>query len=352
MQNYSCKTCDAELYWDASSGCLKCKFCDSEFQPTDFDDATLNQAQVNSEAVDKAYTNIDNLADNMVVYECKTCGGEVVALDTEMATICPYCGEAITITSKSVGEFRPDLCIPFAKDKKEAKKIYNDYVSKTFLAPKAFKEQNVIEKIQGLYTPFFLHSLTDDAKHLFEGELKSYSKSGYDRVTTHKVFSLSIGTKGVFDRIPTDASKRIDNNLMDAIEPFDYNDCKEYNPAYMAGFVAEQKDDDEQELASRAEQKATSAMTENAKSQFAKYSQLRTISDNHTISDQKQEYAMLPVWVLNVKHNDKKYTYAINGQTGKIVGKLPMDKLKLFLIGGGSFVAIDLLFALFSAFFG
>jgi DNA-directed RNA polymerase subunit RPC12/RpoP len=312
---------------------------------SDFEDKTTTDASVSNEALDKDFVNSD-VAEDMSVYECKTCGGEVVTLNTTMATICPYCGEAISITSKSVGDFRPELCIPFAKDKKTIMELYKDYVDKSFLTPKAFKEQSTIEKIQGLFTPFYLHSMKDHARHTFEGERVSSSRRGYDKITTHKVYKLSIEARGEFEKVPTDASVKIANTLMDAVEPFNYNDLKAYNPAYMAGFLAEQTDDDMDDMVKRVETRVKSGMEERAKSQFSGYQGMHLTHQTNDITERTATYAMLPVWLLNVNHNGQKYTFAVNGQTGKVVGKLPIDKLKLTLLGIGAFAVIDVIAAL------
>lgn len=351
MQNYSCKNCGAELYWDIQAGCLKCKFCESEYQVVDFEDKTLADEPVNNESLDKDFVHSDNIDVGMSVYECKNCGGEVVALNTTMATICPYCSEAISITSKSVGDFRPELCIPFSKDKKAIIEIYKNYVNKSLLTPKEFKEQSTIEKIQGLFTPFYLHTMKDRAHHIFEGERVSSRRRGYDKVTRHDVYSLRINAEGQFERIPTDASVRISNQLMDSIEPFNYRDLKEYNPAYMAGFVAEQTDEDKENMNIRAETRAKSGMRERAQSAFTRYLGVRLISEDHNMLTHTSSYVMLPIWLLNVKHGARKYTFAVNAQTGKVVGKLPMDKLKLFLIGCGSFLTIDVIAAILTILF-
>ena len=344
MQNYQCKTCGAELSWDPNAGCLKCQFCDSEFQVTDFEDATATTEEVASENVQEIeYSGVGDLEDGMVVYECNNCSGTVITQETTMATVCPYCGEAISITSKSVGEFRPKLCIPFAQSKKEIMELYKKYVSKSFLTPKAFKEESVVEKIQGLFAPFYLHTLTDKAKIIFTGEKCRSSKRGYDKVTTHDVYDLGIDAEALFEKIPTDASVRLDDQLMNALEPFNYEDIKDYNPAYMAGFLAEQTDDDKASLDVRAEERAKEGMRQSARQQLSEYSSLMQQMEHHDIVDHQSDYTMLPVWMLNVKHKDKRYTFAINGQTGKVVGKLPMDKLKLALIGAGSFIVPELI---------
>lgn len=348
MQNYSCPTCGAQLYWDAAKQCLHCQYCDSSFSPNDFTDDTLAPAE------DTKVVASDKLSDNtvvsetedMVIYECKTCGGEVVAQRTTMATVCPYCGEAVSMTTKSVGEFRPELVIPFAREKKEIVQVFKEYVKKSFLTPVAFKKDNIVEKIQGVFVPFYLHTVEDSARHVLTGEKISHSRRGDDRVTTHKVYSLHINADGKFDKLPTDAAKGIENELMDALEPFVYKDLKSYNPAYMAGYVAEQKDEELSELQDRAKDRCESGMDDKAREAFANYSAVMIVSKHHDFGEMNSQYVMLPVWILNVKHNGEKYKFAINGQTGKIVGKLPVDWGKFAAVCAGVFAAAEVLSAL------
>ena len=65
------------------------------------------------------------------------------------------------------------------------------------------------------------------------------------------------------------------------------------------------------------------------------YSSAIVESSSIRLSEQSSRYALLPVWLLNTTWKDKKYTFAMNGQTGKMVGDLPMDKSLFFkwLIG-------------------
>ena len=345
MHNYSCPTCGAQLYWDPKKGSLYCQYCDSSYSPDEFEDKTANteDGKAPSVSAEKLSDNVvvsDN--ENVVVYECKTCGGEVVAQKTTMATVCPYCGEAVSITTKSVGDFRPDRVIPFAQDKKGIANVFKNYVNKSFLTPAAFKNDNTIDKIQGLFVPYYLHTMTDKAQNFFKGEKITYHRSGNDRVATHKVYRLSIDATGKFDKIPTDAAKDLENELMDALEPYTYKDLASYNPAYMAGFVAEQKDEDIDVLQQRAKIRCENGMNSNARQAFAGYDSLLPTGSKHSFFDIDSEYVMLPVWMLNVKHNGKKYRFAVNGQTGKIVGKLPINWGKFAAICAGTFALAEI----------
>ena len=139
MQKYECKTCGAELYWDPNSGSMKCEYCGSEYQPSDFEDKTVDANPEETEELDAQYTNAgQDLAEDMVVYVCKECGAEVVTSKTTMATTCAYCGRAISITSKSAANFRPEKAIPFAVDKEKAVEMFKQYTKKSFLTPKTF----------------------------------------------------------------------------------------------------------------------------------------------------------------------------------------------------------------------
>lgn len=342
---YNCKNCGSELYWNAKSGSLKCEYCDFEYQVTDFEDATLTKEEVADESIDADYISED-LDDGMVAYECKKCSGVIVTAKTTMADICPYCGEAVTITSKSVGKFRPKSLIPFSIDKKKAKELYRDYVKKAAYTPKEFKLDNVVEKMQGLYAPFYLHNIDNTSNHLFSGEIVTRCKSGDYMVSTHKVYDLRASIDCKYENLPTDGSVRLDDHMMKCIEPFDYKAIKPYNPAYMSGFLAEQTDEDEKKLDEHAVNRSKEGNKAKAKGLFKKYSAVTDKNSNYTIKKHTKEYSMLPVWLLNVKYGAKNFQFAINGQTGKITGKLPLDFKKLGIVGGSTFAIVDAIMSL------
>lgn len=338
MQIYKCKNCDAPLFWNAKTNSLHCEFCGETYQTTDFEDVTVNEEHVPQEIIADQEP-VQN--EDTVSYVCQNCQGTVVATKTTMATTCPYCGEAISITSKSTGDFRPSMIIPFALTKQQAQKIYSDQLKKSKLIPQIFLDNNTIEKIQGVYVPFYLHTLTDRANHTFRGEKVSHSRRGDDRITTHHIYHLHIDADYNFEKVPTDASKKLSNKLMDAIEPFVYGQLQDYNPAFMAGFLAEQKDDDPQLLKDRVLSRCKESAEAMAKDRFSGYSSIVTVDRAHDIQEYNTDYVMLPVWVLNVKHEQTKYQFLINGQTGKFAGELPLDKKKLLGYAAAFFGVVE-----------
>ena len=346
MQNYNCKLCGAELYWNAKTGSLKCEYCDSEYQVTDFEDATNTKEEVQDESIKEVEYINEELDDGMVAYECNKCSGVVVTSKTTMAEICPYCGESISITSKSVGNFRPKSLIPFKVEKKQAKQIYQDYVKKSKYTPSEFKMDNIVEKMQGLYAPFYLHNIDNQSKHEFTGEIVTRRKSGDYMISKHDVYDLKASIDCKYENLPTDGSLRLDDHMMKCVEPYDYNEIKSYNPAYMSGFLAEQTDEDEEKIDKMAKDRSKEGNHSKAKELFKKYSGVTDKNNEYNIKKHTKEYSMLPVWLLNVKYGEKKFQFAINGQTGKITGKLPLDFKKVGLVGGATFAIADVIMAL------
>lgn len=342
MQKYSCKTCGAELYWEAEVGKLKCNYCNSEFSVDDFKDETLNE-----EAKDKkGKTTLDDgteLEDNYVAYKCQHCGAEVVTSRETVSTTCAYCSRALSITTNLKGDFRPKLVVPFSITKDQAIENYKKYIKKFFFTPRKFLEQGRISKIQGMYVPFWLHTMDILSDVTVSGEIVSSRRSGDDRIKTHKVYNVYLKADGTFNQLPTDASSKIENSLMDALEPFDYSKLTDFNPAFMAGFYAEQKDEDEEITILRAEKRIEEFMEQSLLKEVTHLTNKKLESHTRELSNQNSEYAMLPVYLINIEYEDKTYLFAINGQTGKVSGETPISKLKVALCSAGAFYASSIL---------
>ena len=350
MQKYECKVCGAELHWDPNAGALKCKYCDSEFQPSDFEDKTVEAKTTDTKELDKDYTNAgSSLGDDMVVYKCEECGAEVVASKTTMATTCAYCGRAISVTGKTAEGFRPEKVIPFTIDKEKAMATFQKYIKSSPLTPKEFSQKHVIEKFQGLFVPFYLHSMDVRSDGIVDAENSSSRRSGDDKITTVREYEIDMDAEGSFKYIPTDASKELENGLMDALEPYSYGKITDFNPAYMAGYLAEQPDETVEDTYERAASRAKAAMNESMVKEAGTYGAKRMQISHHKISNQDSKYTMLPLWLMNVDYNGEKLIYAINGETGKAVGKLPLSKKRLATKLVGCFGIIQIAAAIFFA---
>ena len=326
MQKYLCKNCGAELYWDADAGALKCEYCGHSYQPSDFGDASLSEEPIASEEVDKEYTTTaQDIGPNMVVYKCTHCNAEVVADKNTVATVCPYCGSALSITSKIMGEFRPEVVLPFGINKDKATQLYKDYISKTQLTPKEFRSNRVIQKIQGMYVPYYLTSEVSRGDAIFECDRIASTRRGYDRIVNHQIYEVNVVGKANFENVPSDASQKLDDKFMDSVEPFDYRNLQQFNPGYMAGFIADNADVDKEEVIQRNTEKIKKGLTTLLEGEVGHWNAIVLKRLDYKHAKVTHKYAMLPIWIFSEPYKDKVYTFAVNGVTGKVVGKLPIS---------------------------
>lgn len=337
MQEYSCKKCGAELYWNAETQKLKCNYCNEEFDPINFTDNTKTKQK--SEDYDNRYTlEGEKVHQSLLVYKCSYCGAEIITSKKTVATTCTYCNRAISITDKSLKDFRPETIIPFSITKEQAIENYKKYIKKSFLIPKSFLDEQKINYIQGIYVPYYLHSAEVESKSLIKGEIEKSYRRGNDKVEIYKIFHIDIKAKNKLHNLPTDASDKLDNRLMDALEPFDYTYMYDYNPSFMAGYFAEQKDESGNLTSIRAEERISDYMKEQASQAAGKYTCKTFLEHKDDFKNLTSIYTMLPVWILNIEYNDEMHTFAINGQTGKVVGILPKNNIKLGLITAGTYL--------------
>jgi hypothetical protein len=217
------------------------------------------------------------------------------------------------------------------------------------LLPKLFRDENTLEELTGVYVPFWLYDCsTKGAARYHATKVTTWSDSRYDYTRTDYYQLLRAG-QASFDKVPVDGSEKMDNAFMEAVEPYDYQAVVPFQTTYLSGFLANRYDASAQECQPRAEQRVKTSLKHMLASTAAGYTTCTVESLESHIYPQKTQYAMLPVWVLNVKYREKLYRFAMNGQTGKFVGELPVDKGRAaawFWGLFGSFSLVSLVLAL------
>lgn len=264
--------------------------------------------------------------DNLRTYVCKSCGGEIVGDETTAATACPFCGNPVVMTGQFAGALRPDYVIPFKLDKKAAKAALTKHYSGKRLLPKVFKDQNHIDEVKGVYVPFWLFDAEVEAHVRYRATtVRTWSDDDYDYTET-SYYSVLRGGNIAFDRVPVDGSSKMADDLMESIEPFDFSDAVDFQTAYLAGYLADKYDVDAQQSIDRANARIKRSTEDAFADTVQGYSSVTPENSNIYLQNGKAKYALYPVWLLNTTWKGQKYTFAMNGQTGKLVGDLPMDK--------------------------
>ena len=330
LQEYKCPCCGGAIGFDSSIQKMKCPYCDTEFEmetlqsydndlQSDTDDTMEWQSGAGQEWQ-------EGETEGMRVYACTSCGGEIIGDETLAATSCPYCGNPVIMMGQFTGALKPDYVIPFKLDKKAAKEAFSAHLTGKRLLPKVFKDENHIDEVKGVYVPFWLFDADADAQMRYKTtRVRAWSDSNYNYTET-SFFSVYRAGKVGFDRIPVDGSSQMPDDLMESLEPFDFSEAVDFQTAYLAGYLADKYDVDEQQSVERANERVRTSTQQAFAETVQGYATVTPEGGNIQMQNGKAKYAMYPVWLLNTTWNGQKYTFAMNGQTGKFVGDLPLDK--------------------------
>ena len=372
VTNYKCPSCTGPLHFSSETGKLSCDYCGSSFDVAEIEALYAEKEKTAAEAKDKADAKADKQAteqkesgdtgwntehagedwgsdaEKMKSYSCPSCGAELICDETTAATSCPYCGNPTIVPGQFSGNSRrPNYLIPFKLNKEAAVAALKNHYKGKFLLPKSFSNENHIEELKGIYVPFWLFDAKADADITFNGTRTRSYRSGDYEVTETKHYDIHRSGSIDFERIPVDGSSKMPDDYMDSIEPFDYKDLKPFSTAYMPGFLADKYDVDAKKSSKRADRRCQNSAVECMRDTITSpYNSITIRNKSVNLHRGNVNYAMLPVWLLSTKWKDKNYLFAMNGQTGKLVGDLPIDKKKLRLFSLGLAVGLSIITSL------
>lgn len=262
---------------------------------------------------------------DVIAYNCPSCGAELLCEATSAATSCPYCGNPSIIPGQFAGHLKPDYILPFKLDQAAAKRALKRFYQGKFLLPRSFSSENRIKELKGVYVPFWLFDGEASAAAAFEGVRSKVFVSGDYEITQTNHFRIKRSGRVSFQRIPVDASSRVPDEYMDAVEPFDYTELKAFSTGYLPGYLANKYDVSAQDCAAHADERAKNTALEALKADISGFDSLRLLSSSVDLERGQVHYALLPVYLLNTQWGGENYLFAMNGQTGRLVGKLPMS---------------------------
>ena len=329
LQEYKCPCCGGAIAFDSTIQKMKCPYCDTEFEMDALKgyDAELQDEETDSMEWETAAGGEwgEGETDGLRTYVCKSCGGEIVGDANTAATSCPFCDNPIVMMGQFSGSLKPDLVIPFKLDKKAAKEGLMKHLTGKRLLPKIFKDQNHIDEIKGVYVPFWLFDTDVDAKVRYKAtKIRTWSDSDYNYTQTSYYMVHRGGSVG-FEYVPVDGSTKMADDLMESIEPFNCREAVDFQTAYLAGYLADKYDVTAEESIDRANERVKKSTEQAFAETVIGYDTVVAENTSVQFHGGKAKYALYPVWLLNTTWNGNKYTFAMNGQTGKFVGDLPVD---------------------------
>lgn len=353
---YQCPNCNAALEYNNALGKFKCLFCDSEFTEEQIqqefaknESTDLSQKNLDAEraaAQNEANIEAEEFSGASALYTCPNCGAGVICDSLTASTRCHFCHTPVILTGRLSGEFKPDMIIPFATTKEQAEQAFREYCKGKFLLPRGFRSEAQIQNITPLYVPYWLKSGAVDAHLTAEAKTVHSWRVGDTRYTNTKIYSVERSADIVFVRVPCDGSRRIDDSMMEAIEPFNYSGLKKFSMSYLSGCGAEKYDVTSEEAGKRIDQRISDAAADLLKSDIQGYTSVTVRDHRISFKNQTTVYGLLPVWFLNYTYRGKDYPFAMNGQTGSRFGILPVSRLRKYLLGAAVFLVLAALMLL------
>ncbi|MFV0396052.1 MAG: hypothetical protein ACK5LC_16985 [Coprobacillaceae bacterium] len=329
--SFSCPHCGAPIENLKEGDSYHCPYCDSHFSFAEVQAATKQKHEENLEETKIQHEKeieSEKYEDQVVTYECKQCGAQVVSDKNTVATFCLYCHSPNVIPARLIETYQPDKIIPFMVNEEKAKAEFQNWTKNISFLPDSFSDSKHLEKISPLYTPYWLYSMDGDFDLKGTGIRKSSWRSGNYRYTKTDYYDVTKTGVIKYSRIPADASLALENKTMQLLEPYDYKAMVDFDMAHLIGHYAEKYDDSKDALSKEVEGEVNSDMSSQISGMKSSFHSFRETTNGTQLKNQNTEYAFMPVWFLNYKYENKDYAFTMNGQSRKVVGFLPIDKNK------------------------
>ncbi|AEB22757.1 MULTISPECIES: TFIIB-type zinc ribbon-containing protein [Bacillus] len=329
--SYKCPNCGDDMVFDSSSGKLTCRSCGRQDQ---------------IESLPKEYITTRFSENEAKEYHCENCGAVLMTEAETTATMCGFCGGAAVLADRLSGNLAPSMVIPFTISKEEAMSAFKKWCRNGRLTPKGFMNADRVKNITGMYVPFWMFDLNSKVQVNAVCTRVHHYDDGEYRVTETEYYNAYRDINLDYLKIPVDASEKMNDELMDKLEPYSYSELKEFNTAYLAGYIAEKYNYTDDDLFPRAKDKISHYIDSYIRSTFSGYT-TADITDEKIQTDKLSSfYVLLPVWMVSYDYERTEHIFAMNGQTGKVVGKPPISAGKVAAwfggITAGTFLALRL----------
>ena len=270
-----------------------------------------------------------------------------MADETTTTEFCAFCGSPVVLRGRVNGLLKPNLIIPFAITKDKAKKILIDYLKNYMYVPKSFYEEANLDKITGIYYPFWEADVDTNSSMKAEGTKVRTWVVGDRKYTETSYYNINRAGEIHLEDVSVNALKSADKKLIESVLPYPIDAHKEFKMEYLTGFISKKNDLSYEELSEEMNNKIADYANKILLNTVSGYNGgVRIIHSNSILKKQSHDYTLLPVWIVDYKYKGKDYTFAVNGATGKPFGEIPISKPKLWLTFAGVIAAITTLLSI------
>lgn len=353
---HKCPNCDGPLSFEPSDQKFHCPYCMSVFTEEEVSafEASQKEARLQNEPVSQDDTEtiveetVDDQEEAMALFICPSCGAEIVTDATTAATYCYFCHNPVVLSGRLSGKFLPDKVLPFAIKKEKATEEFLQWAQKKWFVPREFFNKAQVEKLTGVYFPYWAVDAEADGEISGMGTTLRVWRVGDIEYTETKQFDVLRKGKLNFNELIKNAlSKNTQQKMVEGVQPFPLNKAVPFKNQYLAGFQAEKRDIEYHTIQKEIQNELARYGENLLNNSVSGYTSFSRRNRQFQITEENNRYVLLPVWLVTYRGDDqskKVFYYAMNGQTGKVSGVLPISYKRLGLTSFGIFAALAILF--------
>ncbi|MEO8840679.1 MAG: hypothetical protein ABI591_07960 [Kofleriaceae bacterium] len=295
------------------------------------------------------------------VFACGQCGA-TLAFDGVRTQCCPYCDSPNFVERPPTpGLPDPQFVVTFVGDAAVARRALDRWLgSRSMFADRALRGAKV-EDLRGVYVPAYLYSAvarTDYTAQIGENytETETYtttdsqgkSTTATRTVTRTEYRALAGEHIGYVSDVIVTASAGLGNSELERIEPFDLKQMRRFAAPLISGWITEEYSRAKDDCVKLSRSEALDQIAAKL-GRFMPGDSYSDLTYKTAVSWESLDPVLVPVWVFAVRYRDDKdpLRVLINGQTGRIAGKVPLSPWKIvFAILGGLAVVAAIVVAL------
>lgn len=352
---FLCPGCSADMEFDPASGLMKCPYC-GQTRAIDTAKPDVETRHPLDDYVGAgAAQRLGHMSDKAVEVSCSGCGSQVIFEPPEVAGVCAFCGAKIVAQPKAADPMiAPDGVLPASVPRETASRSVKDWLGSRWFAPSDLQKLSRQESIQGVYLPYWMF----DAESVtpYRGERGEYyyvaeryqtqDAQGRTVMQTRQVrhtrwYPASGQVQRSFDDLLITATRAIAPDRLRELEPWDLQELKAYEPAFLSGFKAQRYQLPLAEGFEQSKQIMADVIQGEIRRDIGGDEQ-RIHQMDPRIFDVAFRHLMLPVWIGAYRFQGKVYQVVVNGRTGEVQGERPYSTVKIVLF----VLAMLLVFAL------
>ena len=287
LYDIHCPSCGAPAYYDIRTRMYNCSYCGNR---VGIDRAKSEHKGFREISKKKMRESIKKFT--LQKASCTGCGAQVVFETGEAVANCAFCGRSLVRKAFVNPDIIPELIVPFAITPTEAQDILADWCNKNKWKKEARAIREKIQDLKGFYLPYEL--------------VRGPVSCSVFRIEGGSVYDCG----GFIDEVFVNCSKKLDNQLLDAMEPYDLDELQEFDFSYIAGHQVKTGDISEDELIRRIDVE----VGEDYKPVIQKTLETKAVGVNVSCKNVLRMPVLLPVYYLAFDG----YMAAVNGQTGRV----------------------------------